>query len=185
MSVPPLRVDTHIQQSNETLSIYLHVERVYPCPECSIVIGERTVFANVTLTSVKRDVFFNATYEASFNIVDDDCGKKPTWLCYIRDEYNIVNTSGEPMLNCTEVRGDGGNMTGYNSTSTESYTAKIVIVMSVVFLVSIVCLAVVFYTRKRTCKCRCISKGKEIEYGNHSYDNQSRMFLRSKNGTIV
>ena len=32
-------MDTRIQQSNETLSIYLHVERVYPRPECSIVIG--------------------------------------------------------------------------------------------------------------------------------------------------
>ena len=52
------------------------------------------------------------------------------------------------ILFIAEVRGDGGNMTGYNSTSTESYTAKIVIVMSVVFLVSIVCLAVVFYTSK-------------------------------------
>ena len=28
--VPPLRVDTHMQQSNETLSIYIQVERVYP-----------------------------------------------------------------------------------------------------------------------------------------------------------
>jgi hypothetical protein len=59
------------------------------------------VFVNVTLTSVKRDVFFNGTYEASFNIVDNDCGKKSTLLCYIGNKYNIVNTSGEPMLNCT------------------------------------------------------------------------------------
>ena len=59
------------------------------------------MFVNVTLTSVKRDVFSNATYEASFNIVDDDCGKKPTSLCYIGNEYNIVNASGEPILNCT------------------------------------------------------------------------------------
>ena len=39
---PPIRVDTHIQQSNETLSIYIHVERVYLRPECSIVIGIRS-----------------------------------------------------------------------------------------------------------------------------------------------
>ena len=39
IAVPPLRVDTHIQQSIETLSIYIHVERVYPRPECSVVIG--------------------------------------------------------------------------------------------------------------------------------------------------
>ena len=39
IAVPPLRVDTHIQQSNETLSIYIHVERVYPRPQCSVVIG--------------------------------------------------------------------------------------------------------------------------------------------------
>ena len=174
--VPPLRVDTHIQQSNETLSIYLHVERVYPRPECFIVIGERTVFINETLTFVKCDAFFNATCEASFNIVDDDCGKKPTLLCYIGNEYNIVNTSGDSMLNCTEVRGD---MTGYNSTSTESYTAKIVIVMLVVFLVSIVCLAVVFYTRTWTCTCICrsIQKRKEIENGIHSDNSESHNML--------
>ena len=59
------------------------------------------MFVNVTLTSMKRDVYFNATYEASFNIVDNDCGKKPTLLCYIGNEYNIVNTSGDSMLNCT------------------------------------------------------------------------------------
>ena len=39
IAVPPLRVDTNIQQSNETLSIYIHVERVYPRPQCSVVIG--------------------------------------------------------------------------------------------------------------------------------------------------
>ena len=55
----------------------------------------------LTLTFVKRGEFYNATSEASFNIVDDDCGKKPTLLCYIGNEYNIVNTSGEPMRNCT------------------------------------------------------------------------------------
>ena len=59
------------------------------------------MFDNLTLTSVKRDVFFNPTYEASFNIVADECGKKPTLLCYIGNEYNIVNTSGEPIRNCT------------------------------------------------------------------------------------
>jgi len=39
IAVPPLTVDTNIQQSNETFSIYIHVERVYPRPECSVVIG--------------------------------------------------------------------------------------------------------------------------------------------------
>ena len=39
IAVPPLTVDTNIQQSNETFSIYIHVERAYPRPECSVVIG--------------------------------------------------------------------------------------------------------------------------------------------------
>ena len=59
------------------------------------------MFDKLTLTSVKRGMFYYGTYEASFNIVDDDCGKKPTLLCYIGNEYSIVNTSGEPMRNCT------------------------------------------------------------------------------------
>jgi hypothetical protein len=59
------------------------------------------VFVNVTLTSVKRGEFYYATYKASFSIVADDCGKKPTLLCYIGNQYNIVNTSGEPIRNCT------------------------------------------------------------------------------------
>jgi hypothetical protein len=33
------------------------------------------------------------TYEASFNIVADDCGKKPTLFCYIGNEYN-TNANG-------------------------------------------------------------------------------------------
>jgi len=41
------------------------------------------VFDKLTLTSVKRGEFYYGTYEASFNIVADDCGKKPTLLCYI------------------------------------------------------------------------------------------------------
>ena len=63
---------------------------------------------------------------------------------------NVV-TKHKYILFIAEVRGDGGNTTGYNSTSTESCTAKIVIVTSGVSLVvSIVCLAVVFkfYTSK-------------------------------------
>jgi len=66
-----------------------------------IFFQERTVFDNLTLTSVKRGVFYNATYDASINIVADDCVKKPTLLCYIGNQYNIVNTSGEPIRNCT------------------------------------------------------------------------------------
>jgi len=50
---------------------------------------------------VKRGVFYNATYEANFNIVADDCGKKPTLLCFIGNEYDIVNTSGKSIRNCT------------------------------------------------------------------------------------
>jgi hypothetical protein len=69
-----------------------------------IYFQERTVFDNLALTSVKRGVFYNATYEGSFNIVADDCGKKPTLLCYIGNQYNIVNTSGEPIRNCTGTR---------------------------------------------------------------------------------
>jgi hypothetical protein len=66
-----------------------------------IFFQERTIFDNSTLTSVKRDVFYYATYEASINIVPDDCGKKPTLLCYIRNGYDVVNASGEPIRNCT------------------------------------------------------------------------------------
>jgi len=67
-----------------------------------IFFQERTIFDNLTLTSVKRDVFYYATYEVSINIVADDCGKKPTLLCYIGNQYSIiVNTSGEPIRNCT------------------------------------------------------------------------------------
>jgi hypothetical protein len=39
IAVPPLSVDTHIKQSNETISIYIYVERVYPPPQCSVFIG--------------------------------------------------------------------------------------------------------------------------------------------------
>ena len=67
------------------------------------ILQERTVFDHLNFTSVKSGVFFNATYEGSFNIVADDCGKKPTLLCYIGNEYNIVNTSGEPIRNCTGI----------------------------------------------------------------------------------
>jgi hypothetical protein len=57
---------------------------------------------NLTFTSaVKKGVFYNATYAGSFNIIDDDCGKKPTVLCYIGNKYNIVNTSGELIPKCT------------------------------------------------------------------------------------
>jgi hypothetical protein len=60
------------------------------------------VFDNLTITSaVKHGLFYNATYEASFNIVADVCSKKPTLLCYIGNKYNIVNTSGELIQNCT------------------------------------------------------------------------------------
>jgi hypothetical protein len=50
------------------------------------------------------DISYNATFEANFSIVDDDCSKKPTVLCYIGNEYDIVNTSGEPIQNCTGTR---------------------------------------------------------------------------------
>ena len=50
---------------------------------------------------MKQGVFYNGTYEASINIVADDCGKKPTLLCYIGNEHTIVNTSGEPIWNWT------------------------------------------------------------------------------------
>ena len=50
------------------------------------------------------DISYNATFKASFNIVDDDCGKKPKVLCYIGNEYDIVNTSVEPIRNCTGTR---------------------------------------------------------------------------------
>ena len=66
-----------------------------------IFFQERTVIYNLTLTSVKRGVFYHGTFEASFKIVADDCDKKPTLLCYIGNQYNIVNTSGEPIRNCT------------------------------------------------------------------------------------
>jgi len=59
------------------------------------------VFDKLTLTFVKRGEFYYGTYKASFNNVYDDCGKKPTLLCYIGNEYSIVNTSGDPMRNCT------------------------------------------------------------------------------------
>ena len=127
--VPPLRVDTHIQQSNEKLSIYLHIERVYPRPELFIAIGERTLFDNLIFTSVKSDVFYYGTYEESFKIVADDCGKKPTLLCYIANKYNIVTISGEPIRNCTEVIGHGDNTPGYNITQIEAFTADIASVL--------------------------------------------------------
>ena len=59
------------------------------------------MFDKLTLTFVKRGEFYYGTYEGNFNIVDDDCGKKPTLLCYIGNEYSIVNTFGKPMQNCT------------------------------------------------------------------------------------
>jgi hypothetical protein len=60
------------------------------------------VVDNLTFTSaVKHDIFYNATYEGSFNITDNDCGKEPTVLCSIGNKYNIVNASGELIKNCT------------------------------------------------------------------------------------
>ena len=59
------------------------------------------MFDNLIFTFVERGEFYYGTYEASFNSVDDDCGKKPTLLCYIGNKYSIVNTTGEPLRNCT------------------------------------------------------------------------------------
>jgi hypothetical protein len=67
------------------------------------IFQERTLFDNLIFTSVKSDVFYYGTYEASFNIVADDCGKKPTLFCSIGNEYNIVTISGEPIRNCTGI----------------------------------------------------------------------------------
>ena len=134
--VPPLRVKTHIQQSNEKLSIYIHIERVYPVPELSIAIGERKLLDNLNFTSVKSDIFYYGTYEAIFNIVADDCGKKPTLFCSTGNEYSSVNISGEPIRNCTEVNGDGGYTPGYNSTSTEAFTADMFIYISICVVLS-------------------------------------------------
>ena len=158
LHVPPLRVETHIQQFNETLSIYLHVERVYPRPELSITIGERTLFDNLFLSSVKSDVFYSGTYEASFNIAADDCGKKPTLLCYIGNEYNIVNTSGEVIQNCTEVNDDGDNTPGYNRTSTEAFTADIFIYISPCVALGFLGVVIIYLKRRST--SRSIQKGK-------------------------
>jgi hypothetical protein len=67
------------------------------------IFQERTLFDNLIFTSVKSDVFYYGTYQASFNIVADDCGKKPTLFCSIGNEYNIVTISGEPIRNCTGI----------------------------------------------------------------------------------
>jgi hypothetical protein len=67
------------------------------------IFQERTLFDNLIFTSVKSDVFYYGTYEASFNIVADDCGKKPILFCSIGNEYNIVTISGEPIRNCTGI----------------------------------------------------------------------------------
>jgi hypothetical protein len=67
------------------------------------IFQERTLFDNLIFTSVKSDVFYYVTYEASFNIVADDCGKKPTLLSYIANRYIIITTSGEPIQNCTGI----------------------------------------------------------------------------------
>ena len=54
-------------------------------------------------------------------------------------------TKHKDILFIAEVRGDGGNTTGSNSTSTEFDIAKMSIVMlSVPLIVSIVCLTVVY-----------------------------------------
>jgi hypothetical protein len=61
-------------------------------------------------------------------------------------------TKHKDILFIAEVRGDGGNTTGYNSTSTEYYTADMSIVLvGVTLVVSIlvfITLAVKFYTSK-------------------------------------
>ena len=67
------------------------------------IFQELTLFDNLIFTSVKSDVFYYGAYEASFNIVADDCGKKPTLFCSIGNEYNIVTISGEPIRNCTGI----------------------------------------------------------------------------------
>jgi len=67
------------------------------------IFQERTLFDSLIFTSVNSDVFYYGTYKASFSLVADDCGKKPTLLCYIGNKYNIVITSGEPIRNCTGI----------------------------------------------------------------------------------
>ena len=67
------------------------------------IFQERTLFDNLIFASVKSDVFYYGTYEARFDIVADDCGKKPTLFCYIANTYTIVTTSGEPIRTCTGI----------------------------------------------------------------------------------
>ena len=61
-------------------------------------------------------------------------------------------TKHKDILFIAEVRGDGGNTTGYNSTSTEYYTADMsIFLVGVTLVVSIlvfITLAVNFYTSK-------------------------------------
>jgi hypothetical protein len=62
-------------------------------------------------------------------------------------------TKYKDILFIAEVRGDGGNTTGYNSTSTEYYTADIVIVtLGVTLGVSTAFLIVVFVYVFYKCK---------------------------------
>jgi hypothetical protein len=61
-------------------------------------------------------------------------------------------TKHKDILLIAEVRGDGGNTTGYNSTSTEYYTTDMFIVLVIVWFalipISFITLTVEFYKRK-------------------------------------
>jgi hypothetical protein len=66
---------------------------------------------------------------------------------HISTSINFVNKHKD-ILFIAEVRGDGGNTTGSNSTSTESYTANIVIVTLVVSILVCLTVVVIFCTCK-------------------------------------
>ena len=194
--VHPLRMETHIQQSNEKLSIYIHIERVFPGPKLSIAIGERTLFDNLIFTSVKSDAFYYGTYEAIFNIVADDCGKKPTLFCSVGNEYNIVTISGEPIRNCT-VRGDGVSTPRYTNTSTEACTTDSLkntwaVALSVVVLVCLLTGGVIIYKRKGIQK-RIITKitktddtiDSDVDQKHTMLDMELKINKENDNGVIV
>ncbi|CAC5394840.1 unnamed protein product [Mytilus coruscus] len=154
---PPTGIYAQFAVANRMLRIRLEIDKVYPLPNCSLLIGNSLISKTIEYT-YSRHVVYSVKYETDYKLKNKDCDKLPMIHCSFDEVAESVVFKGNESHKCPDEKSMTRSSDYINHAFSNDHvdvhpeeeaspTVTIIVTISVVFAL-LLCVVVIVFNRK-------------------------------------
>ncbi|VDI43475.1 exodeoxyribonuclease III [Mytilus galloprovincialis] len=113
---PPIWTNTNFSVHNGLLNVTVHMTKVYPVPNCSLMVGDSFIQSKAVRYS-QNGIVYTVDFNAEYKFREKDCNKKPIVVCTFGMVSGPVRFEGDETYKCLIIKCTAPGISEFTITS--------------------------------------------------------------------